>query len=461
MSNSSFVNNMGGNMKTIRSVLISICVLLTITISFAQTDAGNEDLYSTQKLQEDFLQMRKTLEENHADLYEYTNKETFDKLFEKQYKLIDHPMQLSEFYKILTLITAHVGCGHTNVWMPNKYWNSNPNKLFPLIIKMMEGYAVVIGNYNNDPSIPNGSIVKEINKVPFKDIYDEIENNYAADAFNKHFIQSQIERRFSLIYARRFGYPEKFIVDYALPGRKTREVKDVKSANIQDVRSVVFANFDHPELELEIIEEKNIAIMTIKTFIYYDRVPMFKEFLEKSFKEISDKEIQNLILDLRGNDGGDPFCAALLFSYLISEPVPYYAGSYNKYSELAKPIPPVEHRFAGNLYTLINGRCFSTNAHFCSLLKYHKIGEFIGTEGGATYKCNAGKNTHFNLNNTEIMLYLGRSTYAAAVENMDKTKGILPDHFVEQTYKDNLKGKDTIMAYTYDLIEKRKLSNSK
>jgi len=200
--------------------LLPVVIFVTFTLGFAQADLENEDLYSTENLQEDFSQMRITLEDNHANLYEYTNKETFDKLFEQQYKLIDHPMQLSEFYKILTPITAHVGCGHTNVWMPNKYWNSNPNKLFPLKIKMMEDYAVVIGNYNNDPSIPNGSIIMEINKVPFNDIYNEMENNYAADAFNDHFIQSQIERRFSLIYARRFGYPEKFIIDYALPGRK-------------------------------------------------------------------------------------------------------------------------------------------------------------------------------------------------------------------------------------------------
>lgn len=36
----------------------------------------------------------------------------------------------------------------------------------------------------------------------------------------------------------------------------------------------------------------------------------------------------------------------------------------------------------------MDGRCFSTNAHFCSFLKYLKTGTIIGTSGGATYKCN-------------------------------------------------------------------------
>jgi len=414
--------------------------------------------YSVQELQEDFQQMRQTLEEDHANIYEYTNKETFDKLFEQQYKLIDQPMSLNEFFKLLTSITARVGCGHTNLWMPNEYWNSGYNKLFPLQIKLIDGYAVVIGDYNSKSSVPTGSIVLVINGISIDDIIKEMKLNYSADAMNENFILSQIERRFSMIYARRFRFPEKFTVTYALPGRKTSETAELNPANIQAVRAVVFENFNHPELGFEVIEERSTAIMTIQTFIYYDRVPMFKEFLEKCFKEIHDKKIANLILDLQGNDGGDPFCAAPLLSYLEQEPVPYFAEPYGKYSSLADPISLAENHFTGNLFTLIDGRCFSTNGHFCSLLKYHKIGKFVGTEGGATYKCNAGRNMEIHLKNSRIMLFLGRSTYVVAVENMDKTHGILPDYFIKQTYRDFLDGKDTIMEYTQEMIENLKIS---
>lgn len=429
-------------------------LLFIYSFSAAQTDSVDKQVYTEEQLEADFLQMRKLLEENHIALYEYTNKETFDKLFDKQFSLIDHPMKLSEFFKILTPLTSKVGCGHTNVWMPMKYWDSNPDKLFPLKIAFIQDYPVVTGNYNNDMTIPRGSIILEINEKSFEDIYDEMKQNYSADAFNENFIRTQIARRFSLIFARRFGFPEKFLITYAPPGRKTSETKVINNANINDVRTYVFANFHHPELEFEIDKNKDVAVMTIQTFIYYDRVQMFKDFLENSFSQLKENDINNLILDLRGNDGGDPFCAAPLFSYLISESAPYYAEVYPKYEEFAKPVKPADNRFEGNLFILIDGRCFSTNGHFCSLLKYHKIGTFVGNEGGATYKCNAGKNTQFTLYNTEIMLYLGRSTYTAAVYNMNKTEGIKPDHFAEQNYKDYLNGIDTVMDYTYRLIEK-------
>ncbi|MBN1327772.1 MAG: hypothetical protein JW996_07465 [Candidatus Cloacimonetes bacterium] len=442
-------------MKLDKKVVTIFSILITVVICLAQSNLKRDLEYSIEALKEDFNQMKQILEENHANLYEFTDKVTFDKLFEQQLMLIDHSMELNEFFKILTPITARVGCGHTNVWMPGEYWNSEPDNLFPLMIKLIGESVVVFGNYNNDFSIPKGSILLKINDVSIEDIYQEMKENYSADAFNEQFILSQIERRFSLIYARRFGFFEKYSVTYSLPERKTIETKDIEPANIQDVRTVVFENFNHPELEFEIIEENKIALMTIKTFIYYDQIQFFKKFLKDSFEEINEKNISSLILDIRGNDGGDPFCAAALLSYLISDPVPYYAESYVKYSALAEPIPLAENRFTGDLFILIDGRCFSTNGHFCSLLKYHKIGEFVGSEGGSSYKCNAGKNTQFNLKNTKIMLYIGRSTYVAAVKNMDKTQGILPDHYVEQTYNDFLNDRDSILEFTLELIEKR------
>ena len=76
----------------------------------------------------------------------------------------------------------------------------------------------------------------------------------------------------------------------------------------------------------------------------------------------------------------------------------------------------------------------------------------MGTPGGATYKCNAGKNTKADLKNTRIMLYFGRSTFAAAVQGMDKTKPIIPDVLVHETYQDFLDGRDVFMETALKLI---------
>ena len=68
---------------------------------------------------------------------------------------------------------------------------------------------------------------------------------------------------------------------------------------------------------------------------------------------------------------------------------------------------------------------------------------------------NAGKNAEVTLDKTSIILTFGRSTYAAAVEGMDKAKPIMPDYAVKMTYQDFLDGKDVYMETVLKLIEER------
>jgi hypothetical protein len=404
-------------------------------------------MFSINELREDFIQLRKALEADHCNLYEYTSREKFDSLFDHQYGLIDHPMQYPEFFRILTPINNSIGCMHSNVWMAGSFWDYGKDNLFPLQIKIIEGYAVVSGYYNDTTQVPAGSIILEINSRSVNEIINDLMTSYSSDGQIKQFRFAQIEKRFPMAYARYYGFPEKYIITYALPGRKTRETKELITA----VRKIVFGNFNHPPPTLRIFPGKNTAVLKIPSFIFYDRVGYFSNFIDSSFIEIKNKNIKNLILDLRGNDGGDPFCAVPLFSYLESRPVRYFVEEYGRYSDFAKPVPLALNRFTGNLYTLIDKHCGSTNGHFCALLKYNGIGKLVGEEGGSTFKCNA-RTEEFTLENTKMIVNIARATFYAAVEGMDKTKGVEPDYFAEQTYKDYLDGKDTVMDFTINLI---------
>ncbi len=427
-------------------------VAIYITNPYRLGSIGLEVKFPVDELQSDFMKVRETLEENHGCMYTYTSKEEFDSLFDHQYRMIDHPMSPNEFFKIITPLTEQVGCGHTNLWMPGDFWDMDPENLFPLQIRFLEGHVVVSGCYTDSVQVPPGSIIHRINDRPALDIYNEMHTNYSADGYNTNFKRTSVEQRFPMIYARRFGFSDEYRVEYTMTGTETRKKTTLHPATVQEVRDVVFGTHQDPELSLTLLEEKNTAIMTINTFIYYDRVDYFKGFLDSCFTLIQEKNLRNLILDLRANDGGDPFCSVPLFSYLEHEPVPYFAEPYGKYAEFAKPIPLAENRFTGNLFTLIDGRCFSTNGHFCALLKYHKIGKFIGTPSGATYTCNAGRDLMIRLMNTRFMLYFGRSPFAVAVEGMDQREPIQPDYPVHETIQDLLDGRDVYMERALELI---------
>ena len=413
-------------------------------------------LISVEDMRHDFDQLRRILENEHCCVYEYTPKTEFDGIFNERRAFIDRPMRYEEFFKIVAPLAAKVGCMHTALWMAPKFLGQGSNNLFPLQVRLIENLLVVTGSYRDEQQIPAGSVLLEINGVPADRIFDDLKSIASADAFNPHFVQAQVEKRFPVFYASLFGFPDKYTVTYALPGRKTRETADLRPADLASVRKVIFANFNHPPLTLDVLPDKKTAVMTVRTFSYYDRVEYFKDFMDKSFRRIKDEGIANLILDLRGNDGGDPWCAVILYSYLEREPAPNFAEPYGSYAELAKPVPLPENRFTGGLYTLLDGRCGSTNGHFAALLKYHGLGTFVGMPSGSTYKCNAGKNTELALDKTSLILTLGRSTYAAAVKGMDKAKPIMPDVPVAETYKDFLAGKDVFMDAALKLIADRK-----
>jgi hypothetical protein len=415
-------------------------------------DINHKRVFGIQELQDDFKQLRKSLEADHCNLYEYTSKEKFDSLFDHQFGLINRPMQYHEFFQILAPINNNIGCMHSNVWMAGSFWNSGKDNLFPLQIKFIEGYAVVSGYYNDTAQVPIGSIILEINSRPINEIINNLKSSYSSDGLNKQFQFAQTEKRFPMAYARYYGFPEKYIVTYTLPGRKTSEIRELLPAGIKQVRKIVFKNFNYPPLTLKIKEDKSTAILKIPSFIFYDRVEYFTNFLDSSFNEIKNRSVENLILDLRENDGGDPFCSVPLLSCLEKEPVRYFAAEYGRYSDFAKPVPLAENHFTGNLYTLIDKHCGSTNGHFCALLKYNRIGKLVGEEAGSTYKCNA-RSEEFTLENTKMIVDIARATFSAAVEGMDKTRGIEPDYPVEQTYRDYLTGKDTVMEFTLKLID--------
>lgn len=410
--------------------------------------------FSVKELRHDFIQLRKALETDHCNLYEYTNKNEFDRLFDQQYQLIDHPMQHDEFFRLLAPINNKIGCMHSNVWMAGSFWNTGKKNLFPLQVKLIEGYTVVSGYYNDTAQVPVGSIIQEINLQPINEILKDLSSSYSSDGLNKQFQIAQVEKRFPMAYARYYGFPEKYVVKYLLPGRKSSETKELIPAEINRVRKTVFKNFNYPPPTLSIMSNKSTAIIKIPSFIFYDRVEYFTQFLDSSFNEIKINNIQNLILDLRGNDGGDPFCAVPLFSYLEKEPVKYFAEEYGRYSDFAKPIPMAQNNFKGTLFTIIDKHCGSTNGHFCALLKFNKIGNLVGEEGGSTYKCNA-RSEEFKLEYSKMIINIARAAFSAAVKGLDKTKGVNPDYYVEQTYKDYLNGVDTVMEFTMDLISEK------
>jgi len=205
-----------------------------------------------------------------------------------------------------------------------------------------------------------------------------------------------------------------------------------------------------------------IAILTIKTFVgrlLKDQTE-FPRFLEASFKEIRNKKIEKLIIDLRDNGGGDDVYGSMLYSYLTDKTFEYYRSlesttkKFNKEDHPNLSIQePAHYNFMGKVFFLINGKSFSTTAEFCSIAKSNKRGVFIGEEtGGGYYGNTSGGWAQIILPNSKIVVGIPRKKYSMAVrEAVNKDRGIIPDFPIVPGIRDVVRKRDVQMHYALRL----------
>ena len=449
------IHSLSGVLK--RFVFVGILLFLISPGLYAREENGQPRLFTVEELQADFRQMQGLMEKGHSILYKFTDKPAFDQFVEAQFVKIDKPMSLAEFYRIVSSVLAKIGCGHSSLWLPKGYWKNASAKLMPLRLVFLDGKAYAWRFYREVEGIPEGIEILSINGKPIPEILDVLKANISADGYIDSRKLYKINKAPSFFYGLQFGYPDKFRFVYRLSDQSESQsfaCDPVDLKTVEDSKAEINTTEYNPldfTLDLEILEQSDTAVLTIRSFVYYENPEKFNDFIDEAFAKIDKLEIKNLLLDLRNNGGGNPFCTSHLFSYLIPEPLPYFAEEYGKYARLASPIPPAEKTFHGRLIVLINGGCFSSTPHLCALLKYHKIGTFVGTEAGGTYTCN-GAVREIKLSHTGFIAVVNRRSFAAAVDGFPNDRGILPDHFVMPRIEDLVQGRDTQKEYALQLF---------
>ena len=357
-----------------------------------------------------------------------------------------------EFIKLLDPVIAKVHCGHTELQYSDNFGNYiYENGLFiPFSINYLKAKAYIVRNYKEDISEYLGSEIISINGVSAAEMLKKLYSNMNGDGFNTQNILYTINHSPVSTFSKLFNYTDSYNFQCIKPGEKNISDFKIKAIKYQEIQSVIEEKYpkEYINFKFEKIDNLNTAVITITSFVKHDN-SSFSEFLRSSFEQIFSLDIQNLIVDVRGNDGGHPDLAIDLLQYITDKDFVYFKTHIgNKWND---PIKPHERIFEGNLFILFDGGCFSTSGHFISLIKYHSIGTLIGQESGSTFSCNDNSKS-FVLPNTKIGGKVARTTFETAVTGFRWDRGILPDHLVESDLMDIIDGVDTIMEYALDLI---------
>jgi hypothetical protein len=322
-------------------------------------------------------------------------------------------------------------------------------------LRLLSDGVRVLADHSNSSGIPVGSEIVSIDGEDVAEVMASLRSLVTTDGFNEAAARMRLGMEFASYRALTRGFPPTLTVAWRAPGQDVVATTEIGAVGRDVLRAGqrLLAAADPQEdqyLDIDILADHGVARMTIRSFVFYDRIDYFRAFVDSSMALVRQADVDGLILDLRGNAGGDPWCAAWLLAYLIDEPIPFYAQEYGSYAPLAAPVARAEHPFTGELYVLTDPRCFSTTGHLCSLLKYHGIGTFVGEETAGTYSCNDASKM-IELHNTRLQLNLPRMTFATAVTGLERGEGIQPDHMVRPTGADLAAGHDAALELALEL----------
>ena len=407
--------------------------------------------YSVPEMQADFKELLARIEKNHPALYDFTSRVEYQKLVTEQFKKIRDSATLTDFYKILLPLVVKIGCGHSQLWLPVWVWQDSTVGFLPLRLFIEKGRVYVLRNLGADTRIQAGMEILEINGTPISDLLETMNSFISTDGNNLSAKKDYLNTSwFNGLLAIALDFPNTYRVD--LKGNLGNSVDQVKlpALNLVTYNRIEAWPPRTPKFQTDSLH--STGILSIRSFGYYDSVPGFRHIIDSFFTKVKRQHIRSVILDLRDNNGGDPFCSSYLLAYLAKTPIVYYSEPYGQYSELAKPIPLAPNHFDGNLYTLINGNCFSSTGHLCALMKYYHLGKFIGSETDGTYTCN-DNSAMISLDHTGIQLRIARNSFSVAVVGIPRFKGIAPDFPVENKLDDQIAGRDAMKSFALDLIK--------
>jgi hypothetical protein len=430
-------------------------------------DSGTARVIGPELLAMDFVVFRNYLLSEHPGLYRYKSTERLEMLFDSCLLSIDKPESQLGFARKILFAISEIQDGHTGSNISSLLVKTcvETARLFPLYLYFVDDKAFV--SCNNTKELPVGTEILAIDKKPILEIRNQLFKYLPSDGSieTKKMQTLNSNGAFPFLYYWIFGIADSFEIEY----KNSRDEIDKIQIPARLAKDFECEIANKPKNAANLYLEypgDHIALLTVKTFDKNKlggRDEYFSEFLAKSFLEIKEKQIDNLIIDLRGNAGGEDRYGSLLYSFLASAPFKYYSSVQSTSKVFTKEenpllgiLPQQANHFRGNIVILINGLSFSTTSEFCAIARSNKRATFIGEEtGGGYYGNTSGQTIRIELPNSKINVIIPRVQYVNAVKQLRYLdRGVIPDHRIIPAVHDYVAGNDVQLEFALDLIKK-------
>lgn len=487
-------------MKNWISLKLAVASLF-FSLDFASAQQEAKTL-TPEQMSQDFKILVRGLELYHPSLYRYQDKKTFDKRVKAFNENLKAPKGQAQFLKELAQFTASIKCDHTytNPWNLDKelrmrLYGGQP--YLPLKFRMIEGKMVVI-KHLLDYELPKGTYVKSINEIPIATIIDSLQTVGKMDGNTPESKLWALEEWAFDFYFPLFFWSETDEYHVFLQDPTSNEnfefiMKGMEKAERDQALEVKYG--DDPVLdelwEFNMIDSKT-AYMKMGAFTVWTTNFDYKKFYREAFQKLTEGNIANLIVDLRGNSGGLTDAGADFMRYVYNQPFKYFEKEVVKTNDLTEydqyidtwdrsilnmpeslferdpktnellflgneAIQPYDLQYEGNIQVLTGSGNKSGSAVLANHLQEKKIAKLVGQPtGGSKEGPTGGVIVYLRLPNTnmEVDLPLIRQYVKLnGVGKFEKDKGVFPDVEVTYTLEDYIEERDPVMEKALELLK--------
>lgn len=413
-------------------ILVGAFTILWGHTTLAQTAVKS---FTHDQLIADLEHLERTLRRVHPGLFMYATPEDLAARFDRIRGDIGAGMTGLRFLAHISELYALLGDGHT-MFLPSD--EDATGRYLPLDAVWLNGRLYILRNGSSDKRLAPGTEIHAINGIPAVAVMDTLLMRQIRDGWNVTYPQWIINRWFKAYYRFSYGEPERFdlLISTAL-GEEHVTIEPLTGDSIRANHALNGTKaVSEPTFNLSFVHGDGPAILTVPSL---EKGSITSERLDNAFAEIRQRGATGLILDLRGDQGGEPRHAKRLLAHLLHERFELVHEG-----PASGSMKPRRDAFTGKLVVLVDGGSFSATGMVLSCLERHERATFIGEEAGGNRTVLAGSPRHFVLPNSRINCYISTRLWQLS-DRPNDGHGVMPTIAVSPTIEDIIAGRDPMI----------------
>lgn len=375
------------------------------------------------------------LEEKHIDVYNTISKKKFQKEISRIQMLSETTSDFKVIVELMKL-TRQIGDGHTAVSLRNFETHR-----FPFEIKLIDNEWRIVKISKPHEKLLKSSLVA-IDGIPINEVIEKVSEvaQFVENEYSQVIRTANYTTISELLYALSIT-KKKNLAEFTFLDEKHQKTKVILEALNEELISndTEFASI-HISVP-EITKPKNSMFSylwyapvegTKAVYIQFNSYPSFEDmqlFGEDLVGYISHNNIQQVIIDMRNNGGGDLYVGVVLaYALNLADSIDWKHG----------------------VYAMTSGKTFSAATSNTALYKNLLNARIVGQPSGSN-PTGYQDMDQFELPNSKLVI-----TYSKRLFRLSdtKTQGVVPDIVVKYHWSDYAQGNDTILQWVLNDIKK-------